>query len=432
MGSNPSDPTTDFLIQANTSINEDFFIRCLIISKIIQQNLKIGHKVDLNINSILQCHGRFDLKSLKASRVDNFSSKPIIVSSASPISEVIGILEHNNAYEVFIQEDDKIGTITIREILKASDISMKASSLMFYVPKLSPDDTVGQAARLMNAYRLRALPIVSEGAIEGVVTTQSLCRTLLSVRAFRSVKIGKVMTRKPVTIDKGESVSKARRLMLNNGIDHLPVLDSGSLFGIIFSNHIVLSMFPREGLERGAFVGRPSSHLDIKVSGLMDSNVLVCDPKERASAVLKRMIEHEKTYYIVHYWHEIQGIVTYRDFIFFLAEPEKLAIPAYIVGLPDDPFEAQLARIKFMRNAKALRKSFPKIEEIRSTIKTKDVSGGRCRYEVDVLIRATGKLYIYSQDGWDLPSIFDLITDRMMRLLTKKRKRWRRDVRKFP
>jgi len=368
------------------------------------------------------------LKSLKTSRVDGFKSKPIIVSSTSPVSEVMGVLQHNDAYEVFVQEGDKVSAITIREILKASDISMRASSLMFYVPKLSPDDTVGKAAKLMNDYRLRALPIVSEeGTIEGAVTTQSLCRALLSIRGFRSVKVSRAMTRNPITIDKEESVSNARSLMLKNGVDHLPVLDSRRLCGIILSNHIVRTMFPREGLERGAFVSKPSSHLDIKVSGLMDSNVLVCDPKERASAVLKRMIEHEKTYYVVHHWREIQGIVTYRDFVFFLAEPEKLDVPAYIVGLPDDPFEAQLARIKFMRNAKALRKSFPKIEEIRSTIKTKDVSGGRCRYEVDVLIRAAGKLYIYSQDGWELPSIFDLITDKMMRLLTKKRKRWRRD-----
>ena len=375
------------------------------------------------------------MESLKASRVDSFESKPIIVSSTSSISEVMGILKQNDAYEVFIQEEDKVSMITIREILKASDISnMRASSLMFYVPKLSPDDTVGKAAKLMNDYRLRALPIVNEGTIEGAVTTQSLCRALMSSKKkLRGVRISKIMTRNPITIDKGESVSEARRLMLKNGIDHLPVLDSGQLCGILLSNHIVLSMFPREGLERGAFVSDPSSYRDIKVSGLMDSNVLVCDPKERALSVLKRMIEHGKTYYVVNLWHEVQAIVTYRDFIFFLAEPEKLDIPAYIVGLPDDPFEAQLARMKFMRNAKALRRSFPKIEEISSTIRMEDISGGRCRYEVDVSIRASGKTYVYSQDGWDLPSIFDSIVDKMKRILTKKQiKRRRRSRRKFP
>jgi len=372
------------------------------------------------------------LKSLKASRVDDFRSKPLIVSSAASISEVMGLLKQNDAYEVFIQEEDKVSTITLREILKASDISMSASSLMFYVPVLSSDDTIGKAAKLMNDYRLRALPIVSEGKIKGAVVTQSLCQALLSVRMFRRVKISKIMTRKPITVDAGEPVSKARSIMLNNGIDHLPVLDSGMLRGILLSSHVVLSMFPREGLERGAFVSKPSSHLDIKVSGLMDSNVLVCDPQERASTVLAKMIENKKTYYIIHHWREIQGIVTYRDFLFLLAEPEKLDIPAYIVGLPNDPFEAQLAKIKFMRNAKTLRKVFPKIEEIRSTIKTKSTSGDRCRYEVNVLIKAAGKQYIYSQEGWDLPSTFDLIIEKMMRILTKKRKKWKRNTRRFP
>jgi len=206
-------------------------------------------------NYILTSYGRFDLKSLKASRVDGFKSKPIIVSSESPISEITGILKHNNAYEVFIQEGDKVSMITLREILKAADISMRVSSLMFYVPKLSPEDTVGKAAKLMNDYRLRALPIISEGTIEGAVTSQSLCRALLSVRTFRGVKVGKMMTRKPVTIDKGESVSKARSIMLNHGIDHLPVLDSGMLCGpqtILF-----FPCFPgKEWREEHSLVGR--------------------------------------------------------------------------------------------------------------------------------------------------------------------------------
>ena len=374
------------------------------------------------------------MKSLKDSKVDDFKSEPIIVLPSTPISEVMGILKNRNAYEVFVQNGNKVYTVTMREILKVSDISMKVSSLMFSVPKLFSGDTIGKAAKLLNDYRLRALPIVSEGKIEGVITVQSLCKLLLSIRSFRSIKIRKLMTRKPITIDKNESLSKARSLMLKNGIDHLPVLDKGELCGILLSNQIVLSMFPKEGLERGAFVSKPSSHLDIKVSGLMDSQVLVCDPNERASAVLERMITQGKTYYIVHHWHEIQGIITYRDFIFLLAEPEKLDVPAYIIGLPKDPFEAQLAKLKFMRNAQALRKSIPKIEEIRSIIKTREVSGSKRRYEVNVMIRTAGKTHIYSQDGWDLSAIFDLITDRMKRLLTKKytRRTRKRDKRKFP
>ncbi|MEM2875599.1 MAG: CBS domain-containing protein, partial [Candidatus Bathyarchaeia archaeon] len=311
----------------------------------------------------------FDLESLRASKVESFESKPIIVSPTSLVSEVVGTLKLNDAYEVFIQDGNKVSMVTMREILRSSDISnVKASSLMFYVSKLSPDDTVGRAARLMNDYRLRALPIVREGTIDGAVTAQSLCRALLSVKGFMDARVSKVMTRKLITIDEDEPISKARSLMLKNSIDHLPILDSGELSGILLSNHIVFYMFPKERLEKGAFVSKPSSYLDLKVSGLMDREVLVCDPNERALTVLKRMIEQGKPYSIVKLWHELQGIVTYRDFMVFLAEPEELDIPVYIVGLPDDPFEAELARVKFMRGAKALLRSFKKIDEIRSTI----------------------------------------------------------------
>jgi len=240
------------------------------------------------------------------------------------------------------------------------------------------------------------------------------------------------MQRKLTTINGDDAVSKARRLMLTNGIDHLPVLGSNGLCGIILSNHIVFSMFPQEGYEKGAFVSKPRGHLDVKVSALMDPNTLECDPKEKASSVLKKMIEQRKTYSLVKLWHELQGIVTYRDFIFLLEDQEKLDIPAYIVGLPDDPFEAELARIKFFREAKTLCKSFPKIEEIRSTIKSKEITDYRRRYEVNVLVVSGGKGYSYSEDGWDLPSIFDSIANKMRRLLMKRDiKRRKRKLKKI-
>jgi len=364
------------------------------------------------------------LESLKASRVESFESEPIMVSPKSLVSEVIGVLESNDAYEAFAQEGDKVNTITMREILRASDISsMRASSLMLYVSKLSPSDTVGKAARLMSDYRLRALPIVRGRAIEGEVTAKSLCQALLTVRGLRDIRVNKIMKRKLITVTKGESVSKARSLMLKNDVDHLPVLDSGGLCGVLLSNHVVLFMLPKEGLEKGTFVSKPSRYLDLKVSGLMDSDALVCDPKERASDALRRMMEQGKTYSIVKLWDELQGIVTYRDFVVLLAEQEDLEIPAYIVGLPDDPYEAELARMKFTKGAKSLCKAFPGIEEIRSTVKTKEISDYRRRYEVSVAIRSSGEVHAYSEDGWDLPSIFDSIADKMKRLLTKKQVR---------
>jgi ribosome-associated translation inhibitor RaiA len=163
----------------------------------------------------------------------------------------------------------------------------------------------------------------------------------------------------------------------------------------------------------------------------MDTNILVCEPDERASDVLKRMIEQDKTYALMKQWDELQGIATYRDFVALLVEPEKLDFPAYIVGLPDDPFEAHLARAKFFKEAKALRRSFPDIEEIRAMIKTKSVPSGRHRYEISVSIETRGKIHAYSAEGWDLPVAFEGLQGKMKRILTQRPdKRKRESVRK--
>lgn len=374
------------------------------------------------------------MENLRSAKIEAFTTTPVIASSKSSVSEIIGQLKNNDVYEVFVEDGGKLGVVTMREILKTSDIfNMKASSLVFSLSKISPDDTVAKAARLMTDYRMRSLPVSQDRTIEGAVTAQSLCRTLFSTKEFGNIAIDKLMKRSLITVNKHESVSKARSLMINNGIDHLPVLDAGKLCGMLLSSQIVFMMFPREKLRRGASFTEPAGYSEFKVAGLMSQEVLVCAPEEKARGVLSKMVEQKKSYALVKLWDELQGIATYRDFVGLLAEPEELDIPAYVVGLPDDPFEAHLAKTKFFREAKTLRKSFPTIHEIRATIKTKKVSSGKQRHEVSVSITTPHKIHAYSAEGWDLPLVFDEIGDKMKRLLTKKaHERRRESIRKIP
>lgn len=360
------------------------------------------------------------MESLKASSIEGFRSEPLVLPSASSISEVIGVLQNKSAYQVFIENGSKCGIITLREILKVSDITnTRAASLAIPVSKLSVDETVARAARLMSDYRVRALPTGNEKRIDGSVQIERLCESLLSIKEFRQITIDKIMSRNLVNVNKSESVSKARNLMLRNGIDHLPVLDQGKTVGILLSSQIVASMYPRERLGRDMIFHERANFSDFRISGFMDTNVLSSEPDERAADVLRKMTEQRKTYSLVKFGDELQGIITYRDYVGFLAEPEKIDVPAYIVGLPEDPFEAELARVKFFRESMNLRKAFPEIQEIRSAIKSKQ-QGGRTRYEVSVSVSTPWSVRSYAEGGYDLPLVFDRITSRMKRLLAKR------------
>ena len=104
-------------------------------------------------------------------------------------------------------------------------------------------------------------------------------------------------------------------------------------------------------------------------------------------------------------------------------EPET-DVPVFIVGLPEDPFEAEATKAKFRRIVSQLRKVFPNIVEARSVIKSRFSKPGkeRGRYEVTVQIRTPTDSYTYSEEGWELPAVYDVITDRLKRLMTHKRK----------
>jgi ribosome-associated translation inhibitor RaiA len=136
------------------------------------------------------------------------------------------------------------------------------------------------------------------------------------------------------------------------------------------------------------------------------------------------LLEGSKTCVLVVQWEELQAIATQRDFMTLLAEPEpEPEVPVFMVGLPEDPFESEATKAKFKRIVRQLRKVFPDILEARSIIKSQHKAGKeRGRYEVTVQIRTPRNSFTYSEEGWELPLVYDLITDRLKRLLTQKQK----------
>jgi hypothetical protein len=164
--------------------------------------------------------------------------------------------------------------------------------------------------------------------------------------------------------------------------------------------------------------------LDFPVADVMDRNPLTCPPETPAEDALKLMLDSADTCVLITQWDELQAITTQRDFMTLLAEVEpEPEVPVFMVGLPEDPFESEATKAKFKRIVRQMHKVFPTILEARSIIKSKRKSGSeRLRYEVRVQIRTPRDSFSYSEEGWELPVVYDVITDRLKRLMTKKQK----------
>lgn len=367
------------------------------------------------------------LNTVRNMPVEVLMEPSIIISKDEPLSKIISTLIETDSYDVFIELSGKVAALNIRDIIGAKDIKTTRPSLVGkIIPELNRKSVVGEAARIMSHYRMRTLPVVQNGRVEGQVSARRIVDLINKQLVGNKLKINasNIMTGDPLVIDSHKTVSAAMSIMKRRRIDHLPVVDNGLLVGIITSSDIMKVMSPTERIGKKSIgINNTEDSLSIEVSGLANDDVITASVDESLQGVCDRMISAGSSYCIIKVWDEIQGIITYRDIVALLGEKIEEDIPMFIVGLPDEPLDAELAKSKFANITKFMRKIHPDIEQARCHIKLRRVLGSRKRYEIDVHVRSTHGNISYTNVGWDLAKLFDEMNHALKKRVAHKNKR---------
>jgi CBS domain-containing protein len=117
------------------------------------------------------------------------------------------------------------------------------------VETVSPSTLLSKAHQMMLERRIRRLPVMENDRLVGIITIGDVREaspsdaTTLSIwelnYLWAQLTIGKIMTRKVLTITPDEPVIKAAQIMLEHKVGGLPVVDAGSkLVGIITESDI--------------------------------------------------------------------------------------------------------------------------------------------------------------------------------------------------
>jgi hypothetical protein len=97
-------------------------------------------------------------------------------------------------------------------------------------------------------------------------------------------------------------------------------------------------------------------------------------------------------------------------------------LPAYIVGLPIDRFEADLAKSKLADTVLYLRKINPDLVEMRCKLKLIHTTGKKNHYQVNVSLITPHVTHAYSDSGWDLAKIFDHMSHALKKKFEQEKK----------
>ncbi len=131
----------------------------------------------------------------------------IKVSPEVSLKKIKSLFETNNIHHipVVIEKNQIVGIISKEDILRIAYIlslttsgraysenryrSLKAADIMTKEPlMLDPDDTIGLAADIFYTNHFRALPIVHNGELIGIITTHDLIKFAYNSNTVRKTK----------------------------------------------------------------------------------------------------------------------------------------------------------------------------------------------------------------------------------------------------
>ncbi len=104
----------------------------------------------------------------------------------------------------------------------------------------SPRETVYEALHLMGEKNIGALVAIENDQVIGVLSERDYSRkVVLQGRTSRDTLVGEIVSCPAITVTSKDSIEKCMELMTGKRIRHLPVVDEGSLVGLISIGDLV-------------------------------------------------------------------------------------------------------------------------------------------------------------------------------------------------
>ncbi len=136
-----------------------------------------------------------------------------------------------------------------REVEEVRAVKQAEELIERKVLTVGPDSKVSDVERLMNENRIGGVPVIEGETIIGIVSRRDV-RAIASKRGAESIQL--IMTKKPITATEDITMEQALEIMYSNKVERLPVVNSGGkLIGIITMQDILEKrQYPRASRDR--------------------------------------------------------------------------------------------------------------------------------------------------------------------------------------
>ena len=285
------------------------------------------------------------------------------LSPDTPVSKLVGTFDDPTVAGVVVYGDSFEGVVTRRQLASSHhQPDQKLESVVWNVPRITPEEDVRRVARLMIDGGTRLLPVFDDDELVGVVTADDV---LESVKPFLdAATVGEAYSPDIIAVEPRTSVGEALNVFRENRITHIPVLEDDTAVGIL-SLYDVMDLTIRDTVRSqggdagdtgadtdgtavsdgqtrqggfGAREGELARVIDLPVRDVMVSPVRTIEPDRTLETAVEELFEIGGSSLVVERDGEPTGIVTKTDILDSLTweADETRAVQVYNSDLLDD------------------------------------------------------------------------------------------------
>lgn len=281
------------------------------------------------------------------------TSKVLTVTPRDSIDRAITLMEEHGVHHLVVTVDGRLaGMLSDRDILISTGWMLEVerrtdrerSGTVVGPTRVGQimarslaglENTAGaaEAATLMVALKIGALPILREQHVVGILSESDLVGWMCALAApgnkidnFLQKEVRKFMRAPVISVSPDAPLADAVSLFRRHRIRHIPVLMNKSLKGIVSDRDVrrLLGWSSVQDMKAQAEGRLPEAETPDTVSGVMQKDVLSINDRATVRDAARRMTDHRIHALPVLSDKEVVGIITQSDLIRAIAIEELL------------------------------------------------------------------------------------------------------------
>lgn len=269
---------------------------------------------------------------------DIMSSKVVVVDKDQNLNDALKLMKKHKISRLPVintnnnHERELVGIITEKDIalrLGSSRYGNMPPSHFHVSTVMTPDpitlnaaENLGKAAKIMIENKIGGIPIVDGGEIVGIITKTDFIKTCQGI-PYDKTYIKERMQTNVMTVNPGDRLVHARRILIDEDIGRLPVMSGDEIEGILTAKDIADSMISFRKIVPDKY--QAARIRNLLVEDIMTQNVRTINEEKTIADASTFMIDEDFSGVpVTNDTGEITGMITKTDLMNLIAELEEV------------------------------------------------------------------------------------------------------------